>query len=203
MSLQGYSDRINHAFAFTAKHHPARVSRNDPHSCLIRTSNVAVILARHGADEATIVASVLKLLVEESGPARLDTLQGEIIRKFGTMVWQAVDQASEPRYDRFGRERSWKACKMDYLAKLTRAEPRVLDVCAATEIHLSGSALADLRRLGAEYLETIGPASTEQTLWWHGTLLEMLEHHATWTRPPMLHEFQTLAAQLAAHLEGI
>ena len=61
-----YSDRIHHAFAFAAKHFPERVSRYDGQSCLIRTSSVAVVLARYGADESTIVAGILKQLVDAS-----------------------------------------------------------------------------------------------------------------------------------------
>ena len=55
----GYSDRISHAFAFAAKHLPPRARRGSGALHLTQPANVAVILARYGCDEITIISGIL------------------------------------------------------------------------------------------------------------------------------------------------
>lgn len=196
MHLHGYSDRIHHALSFAAKHYPTRVSRYDSHSSLIRASSVAVILARFGAEECTIVASILKLLYDGCPHARQQTLATEIAAKFGSPVAMVVEAAAEPRYDVLGRERSWKACRFEYLARLTGASPRAMDVCVADELHVVGTALVEIRRLGVEYLEQTGAPGRDDTAWWHRALIDLASTHPTWNRRDMLIEFKRTAQEL-------
>ncbi|MEZ4587901.1 MAG: HD domain-containing protein [Gemmatimonadales bacterium] len=198
--LHGYSDRIHHALAFTAKHHPGPVSRYDGHSCLIRASSVAVILARHGSDEATITASILKQLVDSCELDQLKRLHADIKRKFGETVAETVESASEPRYDPLGRERTWKAARFEYLARLQVASARAVDVVAADELHRLGAALVSVRRLGVEYLEAAGVPQPDDTRWWLGSLLEMLRRHVLWRRTDILAELARTADDLNGRL---
>ena len=198
--LPGYSDRIHHALAFLAKHHPTRVSRYDGHSPLIRASSVAVILAGYGADEGTIVASILKQLVDASPYARQPSLAQDITAKFGAPVAAAVEAAVEPRFDVLGRQRTWKACRFEYLSRLAAASPRAVDLCVADELHLCGAALVEIRRLGIEYLQATGSPSKEDTVWWYRSLLETLDQHTTWRRQEMFQDFRRLADELAERL---
>ncbi len=195
-----YSDRIHHALAFTAKHYPERVSRYDGQSCLIRASNVAVILARYGADECTIVSSILKLLVDACPYARQASLAEELHRKFGGPVRETVQAAAEPRFDVLGRERTWKACRLEYLSRLLTAPPRAIDVCVADELHRLGTGIAAIRRLGVEYMDPSGVPSSDDTMWWHQSLLDALRSHARWRRLEMLSELHRMAADLAQRL---
>ena len=55
----GYSDRINHAFAFAAKHHDQQVRKGTRLPYLTHPANVAVILTRYGCDEEIVIAGVL------------------------------------------------------------------------------------------------------------------------------------------------
>jgi (p)ppGpp synthase/HD superfamily hydrolase len=55
----GYSDRIAHALAFSAKYAPTPRGRGTGPGQTTHPANVAVILARHGCDETTIVAGIL------------------------------------------------------------------------------------------------------------------------------------------------
>jgi hypothetical protein len=197
-----YSDRIHHALAFTAKHYPERISRYDGHSCLIRASSVAVILARYGADESTIVASILKLLVDACPYPRQATLAEELHRKFGGPVAETVKAAAEPRFDVLGRERTWKACRLEQLSRLMAAAPRVIDVCVADELHRVGTGLTAIRRLGVEYMDPSGVPSTEDTLWWHRSLLDALRNHDRWHRAEMLGELHRMVSDLASRLQG-
>jgi hypothetical protein len=195
-----YSDRIHHAFAFAAKHYPDRISRYDGQSGLIRASNVAVILARHHADDLTITASILKQLVDACPHGRLESLAREIFAKFGATVATAVQAAAEPRFDVLGRERPWKACRLEYLARLTTAPHPALDACVAEEVHRLGAALVSIRRLGVEYLETSGGPSPGDTVWWIEMFGETIDPHPAWRRPDLLTEFRRLAAELTSRL---
>src|SRR6478672_4460651 len=47
----GYSDRINHALAFAAKHHDQEVRKGTRLPYVTRPANVAIILARYDQDE--------------------------------------------------------------------------------------------------------------------------------------------------------
>ncbi len=198
-----YSDRIHHALAFAAKHYPDRISRYDGQSGLIRAASVAVILARHQADELTITTSILKHLVDACPHGRLESLAREILAKFGTGVADAVQAAAEPRFDVLGRERAWKAGRLEYLARLSVAPVPALDACVAEEVHRLGSALVSIRRLGVEYLGSSGVPSHADTVWWLRMFGETLGSHPRWRRPELLAEFRRLAAELRHRLDEV
>jgi hypothetical protein len=200
MTINGYSDRINHALAFAAKYHTPRDRRRSGSVYLTHPANVAVILARYGSDEITIVASVLGYVLEAVEPAYQEPLERKIIEKFGPAVAVLVRNLIEPKFDGRGKERGWEACKMDYLVSLSQADPRTLEICAANQIHLCGSTLADVRRLGVEYLGTFSSCSAEQVTWWYRSVLETLSGRSEWLRRVMLEELRELAQELAAEL---
>jgi len=197
----GYSDRISHAFAFAAKHLPPRPRRGSGALHLTQPANVAVILARYGCDEITIISGILSHLVNEASYGSRTQLSNKIAEKFGTMVSEVIGDVAEPRYDSRGRERNWEVCRMDYLANLSAAGPRALDICAANQIHLCGSTLTDIRRLGIEYLSTYAEAPAEQTLWWYGSVITALEAVPSGPRTGMLLELKGLIELLARELE--
>jgi (p)ppGpp synthase/HD superfamily hydrolase len=202
MTTHGYSDSVHHALAFCAKHHPGPVSRYDGHNPLLKTANVAVILSRHQADDTTIVAGILKQLLDASPQTRLASLQQSIASRFGGLVASAVEAATEPRFDPLGRERTWKACRFEALARLASASARVTEIWMATEIHTCGRALTDIRRLGVEYARTVTPAPPGDLVWWHKTLLEVLKGRGTELRASLLAELQSLSQEVGAYLSG-
>jgi (p)ppGpp synthase/HD superfamily hydrolase len=198
----GYSDRINHAFAFAAKYYTNRSKRGSGVSFLTHPSNIAVILARYGCDEVTIVAGILHHVLEEAVPEERAELEKKIREKFGPVVSAIIGDVLEERYDSRGRERPWDVWKQEYLASITTAEPRALDICAADEIHRCGSWLADIRRLGVEYFSTFAATSGRQALWWYREVCDVLARHDEWPRRPMLEELRDLTAQLQREMEG-
>lgn len=200
MPTRGYSDTIHHALAFCAKHHPGPVSRYDGHNPLLSTANVAVILARHQADDTTIVAAILKQLIDACPQVRITPVHQNIARRFGGMVAAAVEAAADPRFDPLGRERTWKASRFEALARLSGASARVADICIAVEIHVCGMALTDIRRLGVEYARTAAPAPLADLLWWHGSILEVLGSRGSECRPSLQSEFRQLSREVAAYL---
>lgn len=148
MTTRGYSDRINHAFAFAAKHHDRQVRKGTRLPYLTHPANVAVILTRYGQDEATIVAGILHDVIEDcvrDGYTR-DMLEQRIGDKFGPDVLDTVLAVTERQVDEEGIELSSEERKDDYLARLTGASERARWVCAADKIHNGSSILADLQR---------------------------------------------------------
>ena len=59
MTVNGYSDVINHALAFAAKHHDRQVRKGTRLPYLTHPANVALILTRDGRDTDTVVAGIL------------------------------------------------------------------------------------------------------------------------------------------------
>ena len=197
----GYSDRVAHALAFAAKHGAPPPRRGESPTWPTQPANIAVILARHGTDEATIVAGVLCTILNEATPVRRQELAEKIRDKFGDQVSGILRQVIEPRFDGRGKERSWEAYKLDFLAGLALADPRALEVAAAQQIHLCGSLLADVRRLGAEYLSGYAPGGTSAVLRWFRETIDTLERHPVGPRPGMLVELRALSGHLADRVE--
>jgi len=197
----GYSDRVAHALAFAAKHGAPPPRRGESPSWPTQPANIAVILARYGADEATIVAGVLCTMLNEATPVRRRELSGKISDKFGEQISAILRQVIEPRFDARGKERGWEAYKLDFLAGLAMADPRALEVAAAQEIHLCGSLLTDVRRLGAEYLSGYAPGGASAVLRWFQDVVDTLERHPVGPRPGMLVELRVLSGHLADRVE--
>jgi len=197
--MHAYSDRINHAFAFAAKHHRGPGSASP--GSLGHPANVAVILARYGCDQPTLVAAILHHVLEDAAQHRREMLEQKVGDKFGSVVLAIATDACEPKYTSRGEERPWRACKHDFLAHLAVAEPRALDIITADEIHRCGSTIAALRRLGAEYLPAFSQATTEETIWWYRSMTEVLASRPDWPQRAMLDELRSLAADLVRSLQ--
>jgi (p)ppGpp synthase/HD superfamily hydrolase len=148
MTTRGYSDRINHAFAFAAKHHDRQVRKGTRLPYLTHPANVAVILTHYGQDEQTIVSGILHDVIEDcvrDGYTR-DMLEQRIGDKFGPEVLDTVLAVTQRQVDEEGIELSTEERKDDYLARLAAASDSARWVCAADKIHNGSSIVADLKR---------------------------------------------------------
>lgn len=148
MTSRGYSDRINHAFAFAAKHHDRQVRKGTRLPYLTHPANVAIILTRYGRDESTVIAGILHDVIEDcvrDGYTR-DMLEQRIGDKFGPEVLETVLAVTHRQVDEEGVDLSSEERKDDYLARLAGASDRARWVCAADKIHNGSSILADLGR---------------------------------------------------------
>ena len=156
MTVTGYSDRINHALAFAAKHHAQQVwkaSSRVPY--FTGPANVAVILTRYGQDDDTVVAAVLHDVVADcvrdgQTAQMLDQRMGE---KFGSNALAALLAISERKADDEGVEMSLDERKADTLERLANADDRARWIVAAYTLHAGSSLLADVRRTA--YPETV------------------------------------------------
>lgn len=198
--MHGYSDRINHAFAFAAKYHAPRAPLEGAMSFLAHPANVAVILARHGADELTIVAGILHHVLEATPGSERPTVSLKISEKFGSVVLAVATDAADPHVDERGEPISWTHRKRTLLSHLLTMEPRALDICCADEIHDCGTAIALVERLGAEYLAVHGLPPAPQALGWYGDLLDALDRRTDWPARAMRHELAALRARLMGAL---
>jgi len=145
---RGYSDKINHAFAFAAKHHDRQVRKGTRLPYLTHPANVAVILTRYDRDEDIVVAGILHDVVEDcvrDGYSQ-ETLQQRIGEKFGVSVLETVLQVTHRKLDDDGVELSSLERKTDYLERLSEAGDAARWVCAADKIHNAHSILSDLHR---------------------------------------------------------
>jgi (p)ppGpp synthase/HD superfamily hydrolase len=195
--MTGYSDRINHAFAFAAKHHDRQVRKGTRLPYLTHPANVALILTRYGRDEETVVAGILHDVIEDcvrEGWTR-EMLEERIATKFGPSVLEAVLAVTKRKFDDDGVELSRDDIRRDYLARLDSASESARWVCAADKVHNAGSILADLRR-------TIDPDSVWSrfgsgragTLQWYRDVLERLR--AVHFSAPIVDELAALVAAL-------
>ena len=148
MPITGYSDRINHAFAFAAKHHDRQVRKGTRMPYLTQPANVAVILTRYGQDETTVVAGILHDVIEDCVREHYtrEMLEQRIGEKFGPDVLDTVLAVTLRDTDDDGVELSSEERKDDYLARLADANERARWVCAADKVHNGSTILADLKR---------------------------------------------------------
>ncbi|HEY5061723.1 MAG TPA: HD domain-containing protein, partial [Gemmatimonadaceae bacterium] len=92
MTTVGYSDRINHALAFAAKHHDRQVRKGTRLPYRTHPANVAIILTRYDQDVETVVAGILHDVTEDCVREAVsrETLEQRIGDKFGRDVLETV-----------------------------------------------------------------------------------------------------------------
>ncbi len=196
--ITGYSDRINHAFAFAAKHHDQQVRKGTRLPYLTHPANVAVILARYGCPEDTVVAGILHDVVEDcvrDGWTR-EMLEERIGHKFGSTVLTTVLTVTERRVDDDGIEMSYDDRKSDYLERLILASEDALWVCAADKVHNANSILSDLRR--TSFPETVWgrfSIGREGTVRWYARVAERLR--TVGFNAPIVDELSAAADELS------
>jgi len=175
--MTGYSDRINHAFAFAAKHHDQQVRKGTRLPYLTHPANVAVILTRYGCSDDAVVAGILHDVIEDcvrEGWTR-EMLEERIAHKFGSGVLETVLSVTKRRTDDDGIEMSHEDRSDDYLDRLELASEEALWVCAADKVHNANSILSDLRR--TSFPETVWgrfSAGREGTVRWYQRVAERL-----------------------------
>jgi (p)ppGpp synthase/HD superfamily hydrolase len=201
MTITGYSDRINHALAFAAKHHDRQVRKGTRLPYLTHPANVAIILTRYGQDDDTVVSGILHDVIEDCVREHYtrDVLEQRIGDKFGSHVLDIVLSVTDRQVDDDGIELSSDERKEDYLQRLAQADEAARWVCAADKLHNASTILADLKR-------TIDPstvwgrfsAGKEGTVKWYRRVYERLK--ALGFQAPILRELEGVVLELERHL---
>lgn len=143
----GYSDRINHALAFAAKHHDQQVRRGVRLPYLTQPPNVAIILTRYGQTDETVIAGILLNVVKDyvNDGTAADIIKQRIGDKFGGEVLEAVLAAVPARSTEL-LESDADARRVSYLRGLAQSPENARWVVAADALHEAATLLADLRR---------------------------------------------------------
>lgn len=173
----GYSDRINHALAFAAKHHDRQVRKGTRLPYLTHPANVAIILARYDQDTDTVVAGILHDVIEDCVREAFtrETLEQRIGDKFGSGVLDTVLTVTYRLIDDDGVELSHDDRREDYLARLAGANDSARWVCAADKLHNASSILADLRRtIDPDTVWNRFSGGKEATIRWYRSVYERL-----------------------------
>lgn len=197
--MTGYSDRINHAFAFAAKHHDRQVRKGTRLPYLTHPANVAVILTRYGRDEDTVVGGILHDVIEDCVRESWtrEMLEDRIASKFGDPVLQLVLAVTKRRHDDDGVELSREEARADYLARLAAASDAARWICAADKVHLVGTLLADVRRtIDAHTVWSRTGGGRDGTLAWFRAVRERLE--GLGFDAPIMAEYAALLRELEA-----
>ncbi len=201
--MRGYSDRINHALAFAAKHHDTQVRKGLRMPYVTHAANVAVILTHYQCDESVIVGGVLHDVIEDQvrDGRTSEDLDDRIGSKFGDAVLQSVLSVTRRRIDDDGVELSREEMREDYLHRLAAASDAARWVCAAHNLHNAGTILADLRRtIEPSTVWTRGGATREGTLHWYRVVHDRLL--SVGFTAPIMREFGAMVTELAAAPTG-
>jgi hypothetical protein len=148
MTASGYSDRINHALAFAAKHHDRQVHKGTRAPYGTHAASVAIILTRYDRDDETVIAGILQDVVadcvnERYSPEMLDQRIGQ---KFGGEVLESVLSVTLQRADADGVDLSHDERREALLERLASASERARWILAADALLAVGATLANLRR---------------------------------------------------------
>ena len=197
MTTHGYSDRINHALAFAAKHHDQQVRKGTRLPYLTHPANVAIILTRYGQDVDTVVAGILHDVIEDCVRENYtrEMLEARIADKFGAEVLNTVLAITHRKFDDDGVEMAHEEKRDDYLARLAGANERARWVCAADKLHNAGSLLADLRRtVDPSTVWTRFQAGKEGTIRWYRRVYDRLRELGF--AAPIMEELSGVVAEL-------
>jgi (p)ppGpp synthase/HD superfamily hydrolase len=147
-SMTGYSDRINHALAFAAKHHDQQVRRGVRLPYLTHPANVAIILTRYGQNDDTVVAGILLNVVKDyvNDGHSAELIGQRIGEKFGAAVLETALSVVPRRSNADGVDRSFDERRSDSLARLAEISDAARWVLAADALHDCATLLADVRR---------------------------------------------------------
>jgi Guanosine polyphosphate pyrophosphohydrolases/synthetases len=199
MTVTGYSDVINHAFAFAAKHHDRQVRKGTKLPYLTHPANIAVILTRYGCDGQTVVAGILHDVIEDcirDGYTR-EMLEQRIGDKFGNRVLETVLAVTYRRYDDDGVELSGEERKADYLERLSQASEEARWVCAADKVHNASTILSDLRRtVDPETIWSRFGGGRAATVRWYRSVFERLRELGF--TAPIMTELDRASSELEA-----
>ncbi len=197
MTVTGYSDVINHALAFAAKHHDRQVRKGTKLPYLTHPANVALILTRYGCHDDTVVAGILHDVIEDcvrDGYTR-EMLEQRIGDKFGVGILETVLAVTYRRNDDDGVELSADERKADYLERLANANDDARWVCAADKVHNASSLISDLRRtVDLDSIWARFGGGREVTARWYRQVYERLDELGF--NAPIMQELDRASAEL-------
>lgn len=201
MPTAGYSDRINHALAFAAKHHDRQVRKGTRLPYLTHPANVAIILTRYNQDDDTIVAGILHDVIEDCVRENYtkEMLAQRIADKFGMAVLDTVLSITHRNTDDAGVELSSDERREDYLSRLASADERARWVYAADKLHHACTLVADLKRtIDPNTIWSRFAAGRAGTIRWYRRIYDRLREVGF--DAPIMNELEVAVRELEQHL---
>jgi (p)ppGpp synthase/HD superfamily hydrolase len=177
MSNPGYSDRINHALAFAAKHHDRQVHKGTRLPYRTHAANVAIILTRYDRDDDTVIAGILQDVVADCIEERFsaEMLDQRIGQKFGDEVLASLLSIVPRRIDEDGVDFTQDESRVDLLERLADSDDRARWVLCADALHDVGATLADLRRtIEEDSVWSRLPLGRDGTVRWYHAICDRL-----------------------------
>ena len=202
MSTAGYSDRINHALAFAAKHHDRQVRKGTRLPYLTQPANVAIILTRYGQDDDTVVAGILHDMIEDCVRENYtkEMLAQRIADKFGMPVLETVLAITQRNTGDDGVELSSEERRTDYLERLAVADERARWVYAADKLHHACTLVADLKRtIDPNTIWSRFTAGKAGTIRWYRRIYDRLRDVGF--DAPIMHELEGAVRELEQQLD--
>jgi hypothetical protein len=175
--LTGYSDRIDHALAFAAKHHDRQVHRGVRAPYRTQAATVGIILTRYGQPEQTVVAGILYDVVADAVLDRQSrvAIDERVARKFGAETVSLLLSAIPGVVDDQGVELSHDERREELLRRLESAPPAARWVSAANALYELCSTVASLRRtIDPDTVWNALPLGRDGTLRWYRQLEQRL-----------------------------
>lgn len=160
-----WPSRLEEALRFAAECHQGQTRRGGNIPYFAHVVAVAMILARDGFDDDTVIAALLHDVVEDT-PATL----AEVADRFGSGVAQTVRDCSEVKNDERGVKRPWIDRKHDHIAAIAAAPPSARAVVLADKLHNLISIESDLRQ-GLPIWSQFH-AQRDQVLWYYHAMIE-------------------------------
>ena len=172
------SPRVEAAFVLAGTRHAGQTRRNSAAPYVIHLAHVALLLARAGADDDTLIVALLHDVVEDTarGEEARRTLLDEIRTRFGEPVADAVATLSEPKHDAEGNGIPWPDRKRAYLEQLSWGSRIAHRVSAADKLHNTSTLLDDLEAAEDPYeVWSRFTGSPQATVEFQEELLALLE----------------------------
>jgi (p)ppGpp synthase/HD superfamily hydrolase len=164
MSRELCTPLLEAAFRFAAQYHSGQTRRGSDSPYILHLSAVALILARLGFDEPTLIAALLHDVIEDT-----DATLDDITDHFGPTVADTVRHCSEIKNDAQGAKRPWIDRKRDHIAAAPSAPLAARAVMLADKLHNLITIELDLSESRAVW--TIFHAPREQVLWYYHAII--------------------------------
>jgi hypothetical protein len=191
MTVHGYSDRINHALAFAAKYYGTVDRPGMTMAYLAHPANIAIILARYGCDDVTIVAGILHRVLEETppDPASAQASVGNSAPSYWRPPARSSSRADPLRRGARGERAQFSSSSPSRTARSTSAADEITPAVRPFGRGALGRNYSPDRRDGG-------------SVWSFRAVTEHLTGRPEWPRKEMLRELQLLNAELRAVLDG-
>jgi Domain of unknown function (DUF6946)/HD domain len=219
-----YSAGFDRALALASIAHNGVCRKGTTIPYILHPVHVARLLERHGFSEDVVLAGLLHDVLEdgEFGDAPLQAalratfsdhfgstprtesgfraaFEAFIAVSFGETVLKLVnDVTKRERHD--AGKRSWREGRQEQIDHIAQLDTDGAGLKAADVLHNSQAILRDVRELGLEALTRFKNCSTEELLWWYGTVTETLRERLR--KHSIMRELDDAVFELTEEING-